>query len=183
MKKPLLIAGIVMIAFAIIIAIVGVSASNKEVRLRSSVEAQKKVIEGYYDKLWKIIAQKAQVAEQYKNAFKDIYPALIEGRYGNEKGGSLLKMITESNPSFDISLYKDLNQSIEAERTGFFMQQELLVDKNREHFNLRNTWPGSWFVGSRPDIKITIISSDATKKVMETGKENDIDLFKPAPGK
>ncbi len=177
MKKVIII-GVSVLTFVIIAVIIGVSASNKEIRLRSQITAQKQVCEAFYDKLWKVIAQKAQVADQYKDAFKEIYPQLIEGRYGNEKGGTLMKWITESNPTFDVSLYKDLMTSIEAERAGFFMEQKRLVDLNNEHRIIRQTFPASIFIGGRSDIAITIVSSDATKKVMETGKENDIDIFK-----
>lgn len=177
MKKAI-ITGVSILTFAIIVVIIGVTASNKEIRLRSQITAQKQVCEAFYDKLWKVIAQKAQVADQYKGAFKEIYPQLIEGRYGNEKGGTLMKWITESNPTFDVSLYKDLMLSIEAERAGFFMEQKRLVDLNNEHRIIRQTFPASMFIGGRADIEITIVSSDATKKVMETGKENDIEIFK-----
>lgn len=177
MKKGIMI-GVSILTLAIIIAIIGVGASNKEIKIRSKIIAQKEVCEAFYDKLWKIIAQKAQVAEQYKGAFKDIYPQLIEGRYGNEKGGSLMKLVMESNPEFKIELYKDLMLSIEAERTGFFMEQKVLTDLNNEHRIVRQTFPSSIFIGSRPDIEIIIVSSDATKEVMKTGKENDIDIFK-----
>jgi hypothetical protein len=177
MKKAI-ITGVSILTFAIIVVIIGVTASNNEIRLRSQITAQKQVCEAFYDKLWKVIAQKAQVAEQYKDAFKEIYPQLIEGRYGNEKGGTLMKWITESNPTFDVSLYKDLLLSIEAERAGFFMEQKRLVDLNNEHRIIRQTFPASMFIGGRADIEITIVSSDNTKKVMETGRENDIDVFK-----
>lgn len=177
MKKPLIIA-LSILTIGIIVALVGVSASNKEITLRSQITAQKQVCEAYYDKLWKVISQKAQVAEQYKGAFKEIYPQLIEGRYGNEKGGTLMKWITESNPTFDVSLYKDLSMSIEAERAGFFMEQKRLVDLANEHRIVKSTFPSSIFIGGRPDIDILIVSSDVTKKVMETGRENDIDVFK-----
>lgn len=178
MKKAALIIGLSVFIFGIIVTIIGVSASNNEIKVRSQITAQKQVVEAFYDKLWKVISQKAQVAEQYKDAFKEIYPALIEGRYGDEKGGSLMKWIQESNPVFDVSLYKDLMQSIEAERAGFFMEQKRLVDLSNEHRIIRKSFPGSIFIGRRPDIPITIVSSDATKKVMESGEENDIELFK-----
>jgi len=176
MKKSIIV-GVILLSLASIVAIIGVSASNNEIKIRSKITAQKEVCEAYYDKLWKVIAQKAQVAEQYKGAFKEIYPQLIEGRYGNDSGGSLMKWVQESNPNFDVSLYKDLMNSIEAERAGFFMEQQILVDLNNEHRIIRQTFPSSLFIGSRPDITITIISSEATKKVMETGMENDIELF------
>jgi hypothetical protein len=177
MNKGIIIIVSVM-TLGIIIFLVGTNAGNREVKLRSQITAQKQICEAYYDKLWKVIAQKVQVAEQYKTAFKEIYPSLIEGRYGNEKTGTLAKFINESNPNFDISLYKDLMNSIEAERAGFFMEQKKLIDLNNEHRIVRKTFPSNIFVGGRPDIEIVIVSSDATKKAMETGKENDIDLFK-----
>ncbi len=176
--KKFLIIGISVLTIAVIAAIIGISASNKEIRLRSKITAQKQVCEGYYDKLWKVIQQKAQVADQYKDAFKDIYTQLIEGRYSNDKGGTLMKWITESNPAFDVSLYKDLISSIEAERSGFFMEQKKLIDLSNEHRILKSTFPSSIFIGGRADIPITIVSSDATKQVMQTGEENDIEIFK-----
>jgi hypothetical protein len=146
--------------------------------LRNKVVAQEQVRAGYFDKMWKIINQKAQVADQYKDAFREIYPSLIEGRYGNEQGGMLMKWITEHNPQFDVSLYKDLMHSIEAERTGFFLEQKKLTDLAREHQDVRTTFPSKIFVGHRSAIVVTIITSDVTDKVISSGKENDIELFK-----
>jgi hypothetical protein len=178
-KLKLVIAVVIgLVTVAIAIATIGISSSNKEIRLRSEIKSQKLVCEAYYDKLWKVIAQKAEIANQYKEDFKEIYPKLIEGRYGNEKGGSLMKFIQESNPKFDISLYKDLMLSIEAERMGFFMEQKKLIDINNEHTIIRQTFPSSIFVGGRPDEKIKIVSSTATKKVMESGKEDEIGIYK-----
>lgn len=177
MKKSTIIIGSA-IAFILIVVLIWISTSNKEVRLRSQVAAQSEVCQSYFDKLFKVLAQKAQVADQYKEAFKEIYPALIEGRYGNDKGGTLMKFIQESNPNFDVSLYKDLQNSIEAERAGFFMEQKKLIDLNNEHRIVRRTFPGSIFVGGRSDIAIVVVSSDRTKEVFQTGKDNDIDLFK-----
>ena len=176
--KSLIVGGLILGFLGLSIFSMWVSANNKEISLKNHIEAQQKVCESYYDKLWKVLQQKAQVADQYKTAFKEIYPALIEGRYGNEKGGTLMKWIQESNPTFDVSLYKDLMSSIEAERAGFFMEQKKLIDLDREHKVLRQSFPASMFIGSRPDVKITIVTSEKTAEVYKTGKENDVDLFK-----
>jgi len=178
MKKGLIVGAVALVTLGIICAIVGISASNKEIKLRSKITAQKEVCEAYYDKMWKVVSQKAQVAEKYEETFKDIYPKLIDGRYGDEKGGTLMKWIQESNPDFDTKLYSDLNLSIQAERAGFVAEEEMLIDLNNQHRIIRQTFPSSLFIGSRPDIEIIIVSSDDTKKVMTTGKENDIDVFK-----
>lgn len=161
-----------------IIVGIAVTASNKEISLRSKIIGQKQVCEASYDKMWKIIQQEAEVSDQYKEAFKEIYPALIEGRYGNEKGGTLMKWITESNPTFDVSLYQKLMNSIEAERTNFFMEQKKLIDLSNEHRIIRNTFPNSIFIGSRPDVEIVIVSSNKTKEVMSSGIDNDVNVFK-----
>jgi hypothetical protein len=45
-----------------------------------------------------------------------------------------------------------------------------------EHDNMRETWPGSWVVGSRPKIDIVIVTSGHADKAFETGQDNDTDL-------
>lgn len=176
--KTLIVGGLIFGFLGFTIFSMWMSANNREISLRTQIEAQEKVCQTFYDKLWKILQQKAQVADQYKTAFKEIYPALIEGRYGNEQGGTLMKWIQESNPSFDVSLYKDLMASIESERTGFFMEQKKMIDLDREHRVLRQTFPNSLFIGTRPDVKFIIVTSGKTQETYRTGQENDVDLFK-----
>jgi hypothetical protein len=121
---------------AVVLLIVGVSMNfstqNKEIDLRIQTEAQNKKCEAYFDKMWKILKTKAKVTDQYKDAFKEIYPKLIEGRYA-QGDGSLMKWIQESNPEFKTNMYEDLMKSIEIERTGFFNEQTMLIDLQREH--------------------------------------------------
>jgi len=160
--------------------------SNKEIKLRNEVSAQQDVCKAFFDNMFKSIAQVAEVADvkmdKSKEAFKEIYPALIEGRYSGEKGGALMKWVTESNPQFDISaagsLYDKLADVIEAKRNEFFTEQKKLTSINNQHKNIIETWPGSWFLSGRDTIVITIITSTKTKEVYATGEENDIKLFK-----
>lgn len=151
-----------------------ISYKRKDNGLRNEVKAQQKNCESYSDKMWKVLQQKAQVTDQYKEAFMKIYPQLMEGRY--DKGGDLFKMVTESNPTFDVSLYKDLMNSISVERTAFFEEQKRLIDMKREHDNLRMDPIASFFI-SDEEVLITVITSERTKGVYATGEENDIDLF------
>ena len=162
-------------------AIVGVSMyfsyNNQEISLRKQSDAQRSKVEGVYDKMWKIIQQKAQVSNEYKEAFKEIYPEIIGGRYSNGDG-SLMKWIQESNPEFDTSLYKDLMASIEIYRTEFQKAQERMIDIMREHEILISTYPSKWFVKNKTPIEYTVISSTRTKTTVETGIDDDVDLFK-----
>jgi hypothetical protein len=167
---------VTIVSLAVMVGVMWMSASNGEIKLRNQMEAQKGVVESYFDKMWKVISQKAQVTEQYKESFKEIYPQLIEGRYGNDKG-TLMKWVVESNPTFDVSLYKDLMGSIEAERMGFFMEQKRLIDLDNQHKIFRQTFPNMIFIGNRPDVEFNIVSSEKTKQIINTGLEDDIKVF------
>lgn len=184
MKKSILIILGIVGLLVIMTVFYGIYANNHEIELRTTATAQQKNTEAYFDKMWKIISQNNQVAEKYKNAFKEIYIPLMEGRYsqkdanGNYVGGdgSLMKLVVESNPNFTPELYQKLMSAIEGQREGFFVEQEKLIDIEREHTTFRKTWPASWFIGSRPALKITIITSEKTEQVFKTGQENDIIL-------
>ena len=178
MKKIILIALLVILGCgAATFAGMYFNYNNKEIALRAKAEAQVGKIEGVHDKMWKVIQQKAQVTTEYKDAFAEIYPEIISGRYSGEGDGSLMKWVTESNPNFDTSLYTDLMQSIEILRSEFQRNQETMLDLIREHKTLCTTYPGRWFISNTMEIEYTVISSTKSKVVMETGIDDDVKLF------
>jgi hypothetical protein len=152
------------------------SYNNTEVSLRNQAEAQRGKIEANFDAMWKIINQEAQVADEYKNAFKEIYPAIIEGRY-SQGDGSLMKWIQEQNPNFDTSLYKHLMQSIEAQRLSFANAQYRMLDIIRQHTTLCESMPAKWFIQNKEPIEYTVISSTKTKSTITTGIDDSVELF------
>ena len=176
-KNSILIGGIVIIVIGLVWFFTSISYNNQEKDVRNRAEAQRGKVEVVYDQMFKILQQKAGVTNEYKEAFKDIYPALIEGRY-SQGDGSLMKWIQESNPNFDTSLYKDLMRSIEVERNNFTTQQTVMLDIMRQHTNLLTQEPSSWFIKNKEPIQYTIISSTKSKETMQTGLDDDIDLFK-----
>ena len=178
MKKIILIALLVILGCgAATFAGMYFSYNNKEIALRAMAEAQVGKIEGVHDKMWKVIQQKAQVTTEYKDAFAEIYPDIISGRYSGEGDGSLMKWVTESNPNFDTSLYTDLMQSIEILRSEFQRNQETMLDLVREHKVLISTFPSKWFISNTMEIEYTVISSTKSKVVMETGIDDDVKLL------
>lgn len=172
--KKLIIGGVVVAL--VFVGVVAASAyfqySNSEIGLRNQITAQQKSNEAVFDNTWKIIKQQAGIADQYKDAFKQIYPELMKGRYGNARGGALLSFIKESNPDFNITLYQQVSNSIEAQRTIFTREQQKLIDLNREHQDLLQKFPGSLFLASRKSIDIVVVTSDKTEEAFKTGKEN-----------
>lgn len=152
------------------------SYNNREVSLRSDGEAAVRDVTLNYDNMWKTIKQKAQVSDEYKNAFDTIYSKLISSRYDKDSG-LLFKFVTEANPNFDISLYKDLSNAIEALRNTFLMKQERVVDILNQHNKLCKTLPGKWFLGSRPEIAYKPVTSTLTDQVVASGKDDDVNVF------
>jgi hypothetical protein len=158
-----------------VIFMMNISYGNAEVRLRNQIAAQQDANTLVYDKVWKVIAQKAQVTDQAKDSFKEIYIPLMEGRY--KQGGQMMKWIQEQNPQFDQSIYKDLMNSIEGLRTEFQNVQIKLRDLKREHDNLLDTAPSRWFLSGREKIKVQLVTSGKTSETFSTGEENDVDVF------
>lgn len=177
-KKIIALVSLSIVGFLLIVGFfMNISIDNKERTLREGVIAQNQKCEAYFDKMWKVLKQKAGVTDQYKDAFMKIYPQLIEGRY-SQGDGSLMKWIQESNPNFDNSLYQSLMNSIEVEREGFFNEQSTLIDRQREHKLYLINAPSRWFLSDTlKPVEIKIITSAKTKEVYSTGEENDIELF------
>lgn len=152
--------------------------TNEEVRLRNLYVAQYDVIEGYHDAMWKIIQQQAQVTDKYQESFRDIYVGIMEGRYSNEGGrGALMNWIQESNPQFSVSLFSQLMNTIEVQREAFLKEQTKMLNIINQHSNLIETIPGRWFLSDKEKLEYTMISSSRSKKVRETGIDDDVDLF------
>ena len=184
----------ILIITAISLLVIGVSffsgytsANDREVTLRNQTLAQQDVCKANFDKMFKVIKQVAQVPQEFmaqsQKAFKDIYPALMEGRYSGEKGNSLMKWVQESNPNFDLNafkgLYEKLQVAIEANRDEYFLEQQKLIDLKREHSTFINTWwnKSVWGLDKRGEINIIIVTSATTKAAYATGEENDLKVF------
>lgn len=175
--KTLIVALGSVLLVGILLAVAFVSLNNKDRTLRNAIKAKESSREAVFDETWKTIQQVAQVSDKYSKDFKEIYPKLMEGRYGKENGNLLLKFVTESNPNFDTSLYSKLINVIEVQRAQFTTSQKQIIDLKREHDNLLDTFPGSLLITNREKVEIKIITSTRTKEVMETGKDDNVNLF------
>ena len=176
MKNVLLIVGVCLLVLGSIWIGLYVNYSNQERSIVNLASAQEQANTAIFDKVWKVISQKAQVSEKYKNSFEQIYTKIMSARY-SAKDGSLMKWIQEQNPNFDSSIYTNLMDTIQGQREEFAQVQIKLRDIKREHDNLRTLFPSSLFVGRRAELKVTIVTSEATAEVFKTGKENNVKVF------
>lgn len=166
-----------LVLVALIVIGMYIKYNNEEVSLRKEAEAQKGKVETVHDTMWKVIKQKAGVTEEYRDTFEKVFPEIISGRY-SQGDGSTMKWIQESNPEFDTSLYKDLMQAIEVQRMYFNQAQTRMLDIIRQRETLIELIPAKFFISNKSKIDYTIISSTSTKTVVQTGIDDDVDLFK-----
>lgn len=158
-----------------------ISQSNKEVRLRNQFSQKTNERTVFYDKMWKIISQKGQIAVKNDSSFRQNVNIIMEGR--KDAPNLFMKWVTETNPNTNYSevstLYKDLSRAIESEREGFFDQEKVLQDIKLQHDNLLGTFPSSVIMGllGRQPLEYKPITSDRTDQVIQSGKDNDVKLF------
>lgn len=179
-----------------------VSKNDKEVTMREQIVTQQSVCGANFDKMFKTISGIAQVSTQYmtqsKEAFKEIYTPLIEGRYQDKNGNQeqvLMKWIQESNPQFDMAAAKDLyikvQQAVETCRNEFFNEQKKLLAYHQAHSTFCKTFINANLFGMKSksiplcsgvveegdDFCVQIITSRNTKDAYRTGEENDISIY------
>lgn len=174
---------IILLSIIALVAIFSFTAFNQyrilydeNVKLISRFKAQKETIKLNFDNMFKVLKQKAQVTDKAVESFKSIYIPMIEGRY-SKGDGSLMKWVTEQNPQFDQTVYKDLMQTIEAKRNDFYIQQKALMAIKEQHDNLRQKFWSHILLGDIPELEYKLITSTATEEAVKTGKEDDIDVF------
>ena len=172
---PSLIIIVAAVAILLVLLIMFFPYNNKEIYLRKEADAQRKKIESTHDKMWKVIKQKAEVSDKYRETFERVYPEIIAGRYSD--GSSAMKWIQEANPNFDTSLYNDLMQAIEIQRTHLHNAQSRMLDVIRERASLIESYPSRWFITNKSEIEYEVISSTKTHNVVETRVDDDVDVF------
>jgi len=177
--KKLLVAGGAVVVLLIFIFCVCIGTVNREVTLRTGFEASEKNVTISFDKMWKTLANQAEINEKYKDDFKDVAPELVEARY---KGGTgkLMAWIQEHNPEFTPAMYTKLMDSVAQERTVFNREQQKMIDYHREHTQFVRKPVQKMILGMFGDsseLTISLITSSKTEDVVATGKDDDVNLF------
>lgn len=158
-----------------------ISQNNTEVELRNQFTQKISERTAFYDKMWKIISQKSQIAVKNDSSFRENVNIIMSGRKDAQQ--VMFKWITESNPNVNYDqvsiLYQDLSRAVEAEREGFFTQEKYLQDIKLQHDNLLGRFPSSLIMAilGRHRLEYKPITSDRTDEVIKSGKDNDTKLF------
>ena len=129
-----------------------------------------------YDSMIKSAKEMVQVTDIYAEDFEKIYSDLIAGR--NQDTGLLFKVVQESNPNLDSTVYTTLQRELSANRKTFDNNQQKLLDRVREY----NSFVQKKFISSAIlnkkaiDSSKLIVTSTSTQDAFNSGVADEINL-------
>lgn len=170
---------LVFFVIGIIATIFGIN--NVCVTQEQTVIAQYDQNRNNYDNYFKKLKEVAQVPDMYVASFKKVYDGIMQGRYGADGSKAAFQWIQENNPSFDSSMYRQIQEVIEAGRNSFEANQKSLLDKKRVYQTYLGQMPDGFFAKMlgfpRIDLnKYNIVTSAATETVFDTKQSDPIKL-------
>lgn len=179
--RILLVLGLIVSFIGCGIVASGVGTYNKFIGLEQGIKAQYDQNRNNYDNMFKKFKEVAQVPAMYTEDLKSVYDSAIKNRYGGDGSKAMFQWIKEHNPSFDSSLYANLQRVIESGRTSFEEDQKTLLDKKRIYETELGVFPNNIIAGfmgfPRIDLdKYNIVTSEETEKAFETKKSEPVQL-------
>lgn len=150
---------------------------NDAATLRNQYEAKVSANTGEFDNMKKKISQVVQVTDIQYDKLKEIIVSNADART-NKSTTVMMNWIKESVPNIDTSTYKQLINIITGSRDAWTMRQTELVDISREYNLKLSVFPGNFILPMFGFQKIVpkVITSSATEKAFETGKDDDVKL-------
>lgn len=171
----------------LIVAAVGVcfisyvSAHNYGVKTEASIEAKWKDNQNVLSNYTAMVKEMVQVPDMYVADLERVIKADVEGRYGPNGSSATMQWIQERQLPFDNALYTKLQQTMEAGRREFAVNQRELLDQKRVYeAALGYFWQGMWLrIAGFPKKDLSkfniIVTSDVQQK-FETGVDAPIQL-------
>lgn len=151
---------------------------NTQVTLQTTYNAKVKANEADFDNMKKKITQVAQVSEMQMNKLKELFSSYGDSRT-NKNGTAVMNWIKESIPNVDTKTFQNLQNIIVGSRDSFTSRQKELVDVSREYNQNLALFPRNLVLGmfGFKAIDPKIVTSTATEKAFETGKDDDNKVF------
>jgi hypothetical protein len=158
------------------------NARSQCIAAESGLKAQFDDNQNVYDNVWKDIKEEAQVTSEFVRANHDLLVAAVQGREGG--AGELVRMIRESNPTLDPSIFLKVQRSIESGHARFASGQTTLLDRRREYENLYQS-PSVMFANlflspPFPRVRLDdykIVTSEQTSAAFSTGRADQLTVF------
>lgn len=184
MNKGLIIALAILGVLAVLIIYVvgaGITFNNTAIMMENGIKAQYEQNKNNSDNYFKKLKETVQVPSMNVEDLAKLYDTAMTGRYGKDGSKAIFNWIKEQNPTIDSSIYKKIQDIIEAGRNSFEADQKILIDKKREYDNYRQVFPNSVFAGilGFPKINLNdygIVTSEETEKAFKEKKSDPLKL-------
>lgn len=152
---------------------------NQAINQEQGIVAQYKQDQNNYSNYINKLAETAQVPSMYMEDLSKLYSKVVEGRKGSDQ--ELFRFIKEANPQVDASIYRQVQQVIEAGRNSFEADQKTLLDKKRVYEVTLQSFPNNVVLGALgfPRIKLDeydIVTDAKTETAFKTKKQEPIKL-------
>ena len=184
MSKGLIISG-VMAATVVAVGAWGVltyvsfanQGNRMEIALKTKHENLGNVLSSGYQQISGVV----QVTEMAKDDLKEVFTAAITAREGEDGSKAIFKMVTESNPNVDASLYREVQRVVQATKKEYQSEQTaFLMQKANYKEALGTVWGGWWLKTAGypkvdPDSYKIVVTSKAST-ALQTGVEEEIVL-------
>ncbi len=158
-----------------------ISAANWGNRTEQALLAKVENNENIYGQGVQKVIEIAQVPSMYAADVSKITKEAISGRYGADGSKAVFQMLKEQNPQLDASMYKKIQQTIEAFRNEFQQNQTEMIDMKRNYVTaLGNVWQGFWLkIAGYPKTdlsKFAIVTTDKAAETFRTHRDTGIQL-------
>jgi hypothetical protein len=152
---------------------------NGAASLRNTYEMKVKSNQAEFDGMWKKLSHAAEIPNEKKNAFKEIYESYAVSRTSKSQN-QMMTWIKESVPNVDLSTYDHLMNIVTGSRDSWTMKQNELVSIAEQYNNKLAVFPGNFLlpVMGFQKIEPKIITSERTEESFQTGKDDNVSLFK-----
>jgi len=166
-------------AIGMVFTVIGIN--NDLVAQEAGIKAQYKQNQNNHAQMFNKFKEVAAVPAMYTDDLKSVYEGAISKRYGDDGSKAMFQFIKEHNPNFDASLYKNLQQVIEAGRNSFEANQKMLLDKKQIYETQIGSFPTNMIATALgfPKInldKMDIVINAETEQAFESKKSGPIQL-------
>ena len=173
--------GLSFVCLIIVLIIVAATSYISANNYGAGIEAQ---LNAEYDNNQNILAQgqqkvleAAQVPAMYKDDFKELIAADIQGRYGPNGSQATFQWLKERELNVDAQLYRKIQQLVESYRDEFKNSQTKMIDVRRQYEAEQGLfWRGMWLrIAGFPKVDMTKfkpIVTDAVQDIYKKGKES-----------